>query len=395
MPLVPRLPCWDWAGRLLLAASLALAACEDDPAPAAQADAVQTADAATDSTDAAPVRPDLAWDLRQPGPFKAGFRTWTHTYSPPGQAAPRTIALSVWYPTQATSGTPATYFGVFDDPLAFADAELAPPAADGQYPVHLYSHGHQGYGASSPHLARHFASHGWVFVAPDHTGNTFSDGPNARTPFIYWVRMADTSATLDALAALPATDPLAGKLQLERTLLSAHSFGCWNALAVAGAQLNAAEVAARCPGWAKPDAPCDAAALAQLAKDWRDPRVAAVVPMANSVGDAGAFGAAGLAKLAVPALVLTGTDDPTHEGAPVWPWFAGTASIWVDITDGCHQLFALGSCPKLVDTVGTPIVNTYVLAFARHHILGDQLAETLAILDGSQQVSALAALQRQ
>jgi predicted dienelactone hydrolase len=380
-----------WFGLVLFAAVVG-SGCDDaaDGAALAVAD-VAGADVAADS--AAVARPDLTWDVTKAGPYHIGFRTWNHTYTPPGTTTPRTIVLSLWYPTEVASGPAGTYYGLFDDPLVVADAAPAPPVTDAGYPLHLYSHGHQGYGGSSPHLARHFASHGWVVVAPDHTGGTFSDG-DARGPSIYWLKMADTTATLDALEQLASTDPLAGKIDTKHTLLSAHSFGCWNLFATAGAPLDPAIVAERCAGLAKPGDPCDQTTLSQWNRDWRDPRVVAAIPMASAPYDAEPFGATGLAKLAVPTLLMSGKADAGHDGAPIWAWLDGADASWIDVTDGCHQLFALGGCPDLPQAVGTPIVYTYALAFARAHVLADPSAAVQDILSGETVVSPLASFAR-
>ena len=48
----------------------------------------------------------------------------------------------------------------------------------------------------------------------------------------------------------------------------------------------------------------------------------------------------------------------------------------------------------MTSEVGFSIVNTYALAFARAHVLGDTGETTLAILDGTAQVAAEATLMR-
>ncbi|MEZ4233026.1 MAG: hypothetical protein R3B89_27850, partial [Polyangiaceae bacterium] len=67
---------------------------------------------------------------------------------------------------------------------------------------------------------------------------------------------------------------------------------------------------------------------------------------------------------------------------------------WVEVSGGCHQLFGLGNCPDIENGVGYGIVDTYALAFGRHHVLGDDSAKTLGILDGSTSVSDLVTFQR-
>ena len=58
------------------------------------------------------------------------------------------------------------------------------PVAEHGYPVLVFSHGSL-YGGSSAFLARHFASHGWVVAAPDHTGHLLDYGDSVTSLFIF------------------------------------------------------------------------------------------------------------------------------------------------------------------------------------------------------------------
>jgi hypothetical protein len=64
---------------------------------------------------------------------------------------------------------------------------------------------------------------GFVVIAPDHTGNTLTDSDPP--DWMHYVRGHDVKATIDAAGKLPASDPLAGKLQLGKVFLSGHSYG--------------------------------------------------------------------------------------------------------------------------------------------------------------------------
>ena len=75
------------------------------------------------------------------------------------------------------------------------------------YPVHVYSHGNMGFGGASPFLMRHFASHGWVVVAPDHTGNTFTDHDNSLMPELVFRRPKDIADSVDWLFEFPDRSP--------------------------------------------------------------------------------------------------------------------------------------------------------------------------------------------
>src|SRR5262249_21148741 len=153
-------------------------------------------------------------------PFHVGYRSWTVTYNAPAQADPRTITVDVWYPTLDADGPHPVYLKLFEDDDVIEGASLAPPVDPSGYPVHVYSHGSYGFGGTSSDLMHYFASHGWVAVAPNHTGNTLGI-PNDKEPItIYYLRSTDVTATLDYLEKLDASDPLAKKLKTKHVLLS-------------------------------------------------------------------------------------------------------------------------------------------------------------------------------
>jgi len=176
----------------------------------------------------------FSWELDASGPFQVGYRTLEFSYDAVGDGEQRPIKLSLWYPTEDSSGDPGSYLGLLEDPLVFTDAALAPPVYGETYPVHVHSHGHQGFAGSTNFLMRHFASHGWVVAAPDHRGNTLIDNIDPRPAWMYTVRPSDITATLDTLANLPAEDPLASKLATERVLMSGHSYGGYTTFVSAG-----------------------------------------------------------------------------------------------------------------------------------------------------------------
>ncbi|MEO1271532.1 MAG: hypothetical protein AAFX99_25850, partial [Myxococcota bacterium] len=202
------------------------------------------ADTGTDSPDTMADAPDeegpSTWPLDEDGPYRVGFRSWEVTYSSPADGSDRTVVLNLWYPTEATTGEPAIYLGVFafTDEEVLTDAPPAPPVHEGGYPVLVHSHGHLGFGGVSADLMRHMASHGWVAAAPDHTDNTLSDGQEPKPTSIFIHRPTDISAVLDTLEGLPAEDPLAGQMQTDKALLTGHSFGVYTIWSAGGAALD-------------------------------------------------------------------------------------------------------------------------------------------------------------
>lgn len=327
----------------------------------------------------------LAWAVDEEGPYKTGHRTWEITYDAPPEGEARTLVLHAWYPTEDTDGDEVKYLGAILDEDSFGNAAEAAPVYDGRYPVHVHSHGFQGWGGTSSDLMQYFASHGWVAIAPDHTGNTLTDHVDPLPTAHYLQKPADISAALDALDALPADDPLAAA-DTSRVVMSGHSFGCYSTWAAAGASYDLDAVTEACPGLY--EGTCSQAELdAFAADDLADDRVVAAIPMAGNLRRE-FFGAEGHAAVHAPFLFMTGSDDDVgmHEQ---FDTYTDVDRRWIDIEGGCHQAFALGECAELDTETGYAIVNTYALAFARLHVLGDGDATVAGIVDGSVAVSPL------
>jgi predicted dienelactone hydrolase len=171
---------------------LSLAACSSDddssapttePAPATTEAAAPTTEPAPATTEAAPTTteaaPPTTLDLAtiaatyaEPGPYPVGVTTYTLAKGP---------SVEVWYPAVAgTTGevsydvrdfTPPAIREILtaDIPASFTfegarDAE----AADGTFPVVLFSHGFTGIRLQSSFLTAHLASWGFVVASPDH-----------------------------------------------------------------------------------------------------------------------------------------------------------------------------------------------------------------------------------
>jgi predicted dienelactone hydrolase len=328
--------------------------------------------------------------LSESGPFRVGYRTLSVDYMPEGTGGlARTIPINVWYPTNDLEGTRVTYAGLFIDADSWRDATLAPPVDPAGYPVHVYSHGHRGFGGTSAALMRHFASHGWVAVAPDHTGNTFGDFTEPNPTNLYFLRSMDISQSLDALESLPSDDPLAGHLQTERVLMSGHSFGVTTTWASAGATYDVARIEARCEAG---EIECTGAEIAAFAAGVHDARVVAAIGMAGALREDW-FGSAGYETVSVPFFAMSGILDDVGADAQ-FAEVTGMDLTWIDIEGGCHQAFALGGCDAVADEVVFPIINEYALAFGRRHVLVDARAEVESALDGSREISDLVTFQK-
>lgn len=319
----------------------------------------------SDGLDGPEPRADLSWDVGAAGPFNAGHRTAEWSYESLSTGAQRTIEYHIWYPTEATEGDEVFYAEIFIDEDALGDVPLAPPVSGDTYPLHIHSHGNLGYAGSSPHLMRHFATHGWVVVAPSHKGNTIIDNISPRPNWMYTVRSEDISATLDALSELPTSDPLAGKLDTNAALLSGHSYGAYTTLGLSGASFNPERIAELCPEGDMEA--CSEAVRTFFASGVRDPRLLAAIPMAP--GSYSMYGE-GIADVAIPTLHMTGSEDRPEANEDIWAALPAP-SYRVHVAGGCHQLFSLGGCELIEDDPGLMIINAYALAFGRSEMLGD------------------------
>lgn len=325
-------------------------------------------------------------DFEAEGPYRVGFRKLEVTYQPPGAESERTILVNLWYPTLDENGEGADYLGWFTDNDAWVDATPVSPASECGYPTLVYSHGHAGLGGGAAFLTRHFASHGWVAIAPDHTDNTIADNKEPRATSLYYLRALDVSTALDTVASLPEGDPLHARVAVDKVLLVGHSFGAHTAWSVAGARFDLDVIEENCrPGGSVPSGVCTEAELEVFASGVADRRVVAAVPMAGRI-DRNWFGPAGHQSVEVPMMLLTGSEDDVGAEAQ-FETLIGVDLTWVDLDGGCHETFNLGFCNTLPRDEGYAITRAHALAFGRRHVLGDDAPDVVSLLDGTGTIS--------
>lgn len=186
-----------------------------------------------------PVAPDLA--VEAAGPHQVGTRRVVAT----DDARQREVTMQLWYPTTATAVTfaieeledepnRAAYAGL----LAAADPGCATrqvtaardgaPAGSG-FPLLLFSHCHECTRFSSVTVAQRLASHGFVVLAVEHTGNTLwnqlaGDGLALDTATLE-LRVEDLAFARAQLGVDPALVAIAGMVDITRVGVFGHSFG--------------------------------------------------------------------------------------------------------------------------------------------------------------------------
>ncbi|MCP9211521.1 alpha/beta hydrolase family protein [Streptomyces sp. NEAU-Y11] len=123
--------------------------------------------------------PFMSYDPFTRGAAPVGVRT-AHIEDPDRQG--RTLAIEMWYPAAAE-------FTGKDRDVALIDRYVPAPGmpeatqaalrdvapGEGFFPLVVYSHSTGGHRREAAYMATHLASHGYVVVAPDHTGDTQTD----------------------------------------------------------------------------------------------------------------------------------------------------------------------------------------------------------------------------
>ncbi len=410
-----------YAARTLLVLSLCLGACGDDSTgtvgEASDTDTTSgdgtstsgTTDGTTDGTtttgettgDETTTGEDELPPADEVGPYSVGYRTMDVTYTPEGFTDPRTIKVAIWYPTEASSGDAAVYF----DLVTREDVLLEATPAAGPHPVLAFSHGNGGVAEQSYFMTERFASHGWVVVAPDHTGNTLVDFDESLLADIVVLRPLDMSAMLDDVYALPAGDPLAGQLS-DDLVVSGHSFGGYTTLALAGGKFDVDSLVSDCEidpmGLA-----CESltpARIEQLDAGFADPRVDVAIPL--TPGAIFLFGEDGLGEVDVPTMLMTSVLDETtpdaDDGDPAWSSLDGPEDLRIEFLTGGHYTFSVacelgliegdGCGDDFIDPVEAyDVINHYALAFARDKLWGD--ASVSEVLDGTLSLSDVVTLE--
>lgn len=351
------------------------------------------------------------------GDWPVGYRSVDASAAVDGQPK-----LGVWYPALNPEAAveAITYTFDFKSPdlgdgnaivegHALLDAPIA--AEGGPFPLVIFSHGYSANAAWYSNLPEHYASHGFVVIAPEHVEQDWFQ--NAASVI---QRPLDVAAAIDyAEAESQSAGALGGAIDVANVGVVGHSFGGYTALAVAGAPVDMDALNARCAGIAEDDPrsflclplagrESELAELAGLdaapAGSWpsfADPRVTAIVPIA---GDAYMFADAGLAEITIPMMAIGGTADtgtPPEWGMQLAYDNASTSDKSIVGFEGAEHMFLVNGCEGMPWTDEFPyrelfctdpvwekdtalgLLHHFSTAFLKDTLQGDALAgEVLA-----------------
>lgn len=350
---------------------------EDPPTTTAVATPATIPGTAAPTTTPTTTPPSGEFTPVEPGPYGVGVATVT--LADPDRA----LTVDVWFPIDPAAATdlpPQQYTlipGVYyESPTAVA-AGVDLVADDGPFPLVVYSHGSGGQRYIHSSFTEAMAGHGYVVVAPDHTGNTLLEellGTGGSIEEIATLRPTDVGRVIDAF--VDPSDEAAGEwaahVDAEKIAVTGHSFGGFTAVAMVTG-LDTGDIVL------EPDDRVDA--IIALAPATQPPLLAD-----DRIDD-----------VDVPMLVLVGTDDATTPVDPnvtrLWdlndnsPAYRGelVAGEHFTFTDLCayqRTLPALDSVPDFVlgaldsyverggcspgdidDVRAAQITNTYAVAF--------------------------------
>jgi predicted dienelactone hydrolase len=266
-----------------------------------------------------------------------------------------------------------------------------PERPSNSIPVVVISHGSASNRQTFAYLAEHFASHGYAVVVPEHPDSSTDkfarflnglEGPPNVTSLLQ--RPRDITAVLDKL------EQQGRSLDLDNVGVLGQSIGGYTALAAAGTQLNRTPLQEACgePVGKRPLLNLSMLVQCRLLElpndapsDLGDDRVRAVLainPLTSHF-----FGAAGLARLDVPVLLVAGSDDYFVPALPEqikpFAWLQVEEKYLVVVENGTHfsmlgeeeetgpfpvPEFLIGPDPKLAH----PPMRAIGLAFFDRHL---------------------------
>jgi len=228
----------------------------------------------------------------------------------------RTLPVLLLYP--ATGGETAP-----------AEATDDAPAAEGAFPLVVFTHGVTATGPTYEGRLQEWARAGYVVAAPTYP---LSSGPGGKIGD-YVNQPADVSFVLDELLGLPDDDPLAGHIDAEAVAAAGHSLGAITTLGVG------------------------------LTSCCSDPRLDAIVELSGLRLPFDGSGVDDLDRL--PFLAIHGAEDrvvPVSGSDTLFAEAPGPAA-YLRLTDAGHSDFLIED---------GPLVDATVVAFLDRYLRGDE-----------------------
>ena len=149
----------------------------------------------------------------------------------------RPLPIEVWYPADPEDAVGDTTTYMLIAPFIFMTSPMAiediPVLGRFWMPLVVFSHGSGSLNIQSTELMETLASHGFVVVAPNHTGNTINDP--VPDPFSALNRPLDVSFLIDHMLerSNDPEDPFFFRISPFAIGVVGHSFGGYTALAMA------------------------------------------------------------------------------------------------------------------------------------------------------------------
>jgi len=301
----------------------------------------------------------------------------------------RTLKIQIWYPVNPGTTGPKYWYllsGFLSLKSDYALRGEPPVASVPSLPLIVFSHGYGGENLQSISLMEHLASHGFIVVAPEHTGNTSSDN-SATQEQTAWDRPRDISFVIDNMLdrnADPAS-PFYGHVSTSLFGVTGHSFGGYTSVCMAAGSPQV-----------------EGATLPLFEPDTRVDAIAPISGVTTYHTDAQ------LASIQIPTLLLGGTLDTmvpidpnnTRPMGLVQSRYLYRADVegaththFANICDIANGLIALGFTPDEWESIGagaligpyndtctetafpieeaTRLQNLYVVSFFLRHLVGD------------------------
>lgn len=255
-------------------------------------------------------------------------------------------------------------------------------------PVVVISHGLGSDRISFEYLAQHLASYGFAVAVPEHPGSNAKQLQDLITgkasevvePAEFVNRPLDVKDLLDYLTSLSRSNPVyRGQFDLQRVGIIGQSFGGYTALALAGAQINFAQLDKDCrlenDTWnISLLLQCRARGLDRSQYNFTDPRIKAAIainPISSSI-----LGETSLSKIQIPVMVIAGSADTVApalvEQIQPFTWLTSPNKYLVLMKNGTH-FSTIDQSPQSIFRPSPDLIGPEP-ALARRYLNGLSLA---------------------